>query len=151
MSLRQNKSSKVKNLIFILSILLIPLQVGAASLSPQQIARVQEVKKLLGAVEPRPVDAIVEELSRSRFPEGQLQILEAVAQTYRDMLIEFTDKSKDKKEWLYSMVRLNMAFFQFGGSSEQNDTGLNITIRRKLKKYLSPELLANPKLFYSLE
>jgi len=141
----------MKKVIIILSIVLIPLRLDAAPLSPQQIERVKEAKNLLGPVEPRTTEEIVNELTAARFSEENLQILEAVAQTYRDMLIEYKEATNGKREWLHSVILLNVAFFQFGGSSEQNDTGLNIVIRRKLKKYLSPQLLSNRNLFYALE
>jgi len=139
--------------IFILLILMLtaPLAGFAGTLTPAQINRVTVAKQLLGGADPRTVGAISAELAKSRHTEGDLQILEAVAKTYKEMITEYPQATQSKKEWLHSMVLLNMAFFQFGGNSEANDTGLNITIRRKLKKYLSPELLADPNLFYSLE
>lgn len=141
----------MKKLMVLSLILAIPLQAHAAALNPQQIERIKEAKKLLGSVDPRTVGDISAELSKTRFAEENLQILEAVAQTYRDMILEYEEVTNDKREWLHSMILLNMAYFQFGGSSEQGDTGLNIVIRRKLRKYMSPELMANPNLFYSLE
>ena len=141
----------MKRLFILLLIIGVPVVVHAAPLTQAQIERVKAAKQLLDAADPRTVKEIIEELSQTRFTEGNLQILEAVAQTYRDMLLEYPQAAQGKKEWLHSIIRLNMAYFQFGGSSEQNDSGLNITIRRKLKKYLSPKLLSDPNLFYSLE
>ena len=141
----------MRTLIVLLLIIGIPIGSDAASLSQAQMERVKAAKQLLGAADPRAVEEIADEFSKTRLTEGNLQIFEAVAQTYRDMLLEYPQAAQGKKEWLHSMILLNMAYFQFGGSSEENDSGLNITIRRKLKKYLSPELLADPNLFYSLE
>jgi len=140
----------MKKWIILLLIIGTPLLANADTLSQAQIQRVKTAKGLLGAADPRTAGEIGDELSKGRFTEENLQIFEAIAQTYRDMVVEY-NVGPEKKEWLHSMILLNMAYFQFGGSSEANDTGLNIMIRRKLKQYLSPELLADPNLFYSLE
>jgi hypothetical protein len=123
----------------------------AAALSPKQLERVRSAKTILAEVDERSLQELEKELSATDFPEGHLQILEAVAATYREMLEEYEATTQGRKEWLHSMILLNMAYFQFGGNSEENDTGLNIVIRRKLKKHLSVQLLADPRLFHSLE
>ena len=76
-----------------------------------------------------------------------------MAKTYADIVREINVEGQKKKEWLYSMVCLNMAYLQFGGSQGKSGstTELNRLIRQKLKKYLPPELLKQPGFAYSLE
>ena len=76
-----------------------------------------------------------------------------MAKTYADIVREVNVEGKKKKEWLYSMVCLNMAYLQFGGSQGKSGstTELNRLIRRKLKGYLPPNALKRDGFFYSLE
>ena len=117
-----------------------------------QVERIKQAQHLLAEVELRSTEEIVIDLNQATYPEGQLQILEAVAKTYRDMIHHYDVKTLAKKEWLHSMILLNMAYFQFGGADEdQYATMLNVAIRRKLKSYMSKELTGHPGLFHSLQ
>lgn len=125
--------------------------VSAGTLSQSQVERVKAVRALLAGVDNRTLQDTISELANSKFPEGNLEIMEAIAATYQEMVSEYQVEGQAKKEWLHSMVCLNMAYLQAGGIAERSDTGLNMVIRRKLKKYLSPQLLSDPELFYSVE
>jgi hypothetical protein len=106
----------------------------------------------LADVDKRSAQEIVNDLNAAKSPEGQLQILEAVAQTYRDMAAQYEVTSQARKEWLHSMILLNVAFYQFGGiDDDKSETMLNVAIRRKLKSYFSDDLMNRSGLFYSLD
>lgn len=124
----------------------------AATLSPVQMERLKVAKNFLEQVDTKSLEETKQGFLKNRFIEENLQIYEAVANTYRDMITEYPVETLAKRKWLYSMVLLNLAYFQFGGGdSEENQSGLNIVIRRKLKQYLSTDVLNNPDIFYSLE
>jgi hypothetical protein len=76
-----------------------------------------------------------------------------MAKAYADIVRDQDVVGEKKKEWLYSMVCLNMAYFQFGGTQGPpgSATSLNRLIRRKLKEYLPPSVLKQPGFLYSLE
>ena len=125
---------------------------AAQNLTSAQTERVKTAKLLLGVVDKKSLEQTIKELQGTSYPEGNLQILEAVAKSYVDIIREQNVEGKGKKEWLYSMIQLNMAYFQLGGDpNNREDTSLNLLIRRKLQKYLPAELFTNPKLFHSLE
>lgn len=114
--------------------------------------RIHEIKVLLKNVEGRSKGEIAKGLMATSFPEGNLQIMEAVAQTCSDIAKEYAAEKISKKKWLCSMVQLNMAYLQLEGVQEDgSDTSLNILIRRKLKRHLSPDLLNDPRLVHALE
>ena len=95
----------------------------------------------------------ISELEKTRHPEINLEMKEAMARTYVDIVKEINVQGQKKKEWLYSMVCLNMAYLQFGGSQGKpgSTTELNRLIRQKLKEYLPPNALQQPGYVYSLE
>ena len=140
-----------KTLVIVLFFLMFAVSVHAQP-SSAQLERVMAVRELLQEADNKSLEETLEQLRASTYLEGNLQIMEAVAATYRDMVEEYQVEGQAKKEWLHSIVLLNMAYFQMGGSGEEeNDTGLNIVIRRKLKQYLPADLLADRRLFHSLE
>ena len=118
-------------------------------LPEQALQRVQQYKSMLKDVEPRPAKAIIAELENSDHPMLNLQIKEAMAKTFTDIVREQNVEGEGKRKWLYSMVALNMANLQFGGSSGSNP--LNTMILRKLKKNLPPEVLAQKGFHISLD
>jgi hypothetical protein len=123
-----------------------------AALTPRQIERAKAAHQVLSEVTPGPLNTILEKLEQSSFPEGNLQIMEAVAATYADMAREHDVVELPKKQWLHGMITLNMAYIQLGGEpSQPGDTGLNLLVRRKLMGRLSPGLLSDPRLIHSLE
>jgi hypothetical protein len=122
-------------------------------LTAPEIERVRAVKQLLNGIDRKSLQETIEELEKARQPQINLQLKEAMANTYADIVREINVQGRHKKEWLYSMVCLNMAYLQFGGSqgTSRNATSLNRFIRQKLKKYLPPNALKQPGFFYSLE
>lgn len=118
-------------------------------LPEQVLVRVQQYKLMLKDVEPRPAKAIIAELVNSDHPMLNLQIKEAMAKTFTDIVREQNVEGEGKRKWLYSMVALNMANLQFGGSSGNNP--LNTMILRKLKKNLPPEVLTQKGFHISLD
>jgi len=121
-------------------------------LTPSQIKRLQACVHLLGDVDPQDFEARREGLERGRDTEANLVLLEAVARTYSEIVEEQQVTSQDGKEWLYSMVTLNMGYLQLGGSKvKQRDTALNRLIRQKLKFHIPARMLEDEDLFYPLD
>ncbi len=122
-------------------------------LTAQEIERVKVVKALLYGIDTKSLRETINELEKTRHPQINLQMREAMAKTYTDIVREINVEGQKKKEWLYSMVCLNMAYLQFGGSqgTPGSTISLNRLIRQKLKKYLPPNALKQPRFLYSLE
>src|SRR5262249_36009106 len=120
-------------------------------LSDDDIARVRQVKELLGPVDKKSMRDTILELEKSRKPQLNLELKEAMAKAYADIAREYQITSVARKEWLYSMVCLNMAYLQFSGTaSKEKTTDLNRLIRQKLKQYLPPDIMEQPGFFNSL-
>lgn len=122
-------------------------------LTAQDIQRVKAVKQLLDGVDKESLRQTIDELEKTRYPQINLQIKEAMAKTYTDIAQEFNVTGPKKKEWLYSMVCLNMAYLQFGGDqgNSRNSTDLNRLIRQKLNGYLPLKVLKQYGMIYSLD
>ena len=122
-------------------------------LTASDIERVKAVKVLLYDVDTKSLQETIDELEKTRHLQINLQIREAMAKTYTDIVREINVKGQKKKEWLYSMVCLNMAYLQFGGSQGKSGstTELNRLIRRKLKEYLPPNVSEQPGFIHLLE
>ncbi len=122
-------------------------------LTASQIERVKAAKALLEEVDTKSLSQTIRELERSPHPMTNLEIKEAEAKAYTDIVKEEEVQGQKKKEWLYSMVCLNMAYLQFGGGpgTSRDTTDLNRLIRQKLKKYLPPGLLQQEAVSHSLE
>ncbi len=122
------------------------------SLSSQDIERVKAVKVLLGGVDKKTLPETIHDLEKARRPQIDLELMEAMAHAYTDIVAEINVEGEKKKEWLYSMVCLNMAYLQFGGSQGKSGTTteLNRLIRQKLIKYLPPNALKQRGFVYSL-
>ncbi|MBF0511753.1 MAG: hypothetical protein HQL13_05415 [Candidatus Omnitrophica bacterium] len=123
-------------------------------LTSLQIERVRAVKTILEGVDKKSLSDTIHEIEKNRHPEVSLQMKEAMAQTYADIVREIDVRDKKKKEWLYSMVCLNMAYLQFGGSSKNkpgSTTELNRLIRQKLVKYLPSDIVNSQGFLYVLE
>jgi ABC-type ATPase with predicted acetyltransferase domain len=121
-------------------------------LTEQQIERVRVVKELLGDVDAKSLGATIKELEKTRHPETSLEMKEAMARAYTDIVKEIGVEGQKKKEWLYSMICLNMAYFQFGGTQgpSGSTTELNRLIRKKLIEYLPANFLKQSGVVYSL-
>ena len=121
--------------------------------TPQDIERIRALKALLYGIDTKSLQETLEELKKTQHPQINLQMREAMAKTYTDIVREVNVEGQKKKEWLYSMVCLNMAYLQFGGAqgTPGSTSSLNRLIRQKLKKYLPPNALKQAGFFYSLE
>jgi len=136
-----------------LFILALPLLAQGNDLSPAQIDRVKVCKAKLAEVDQKTFQESVDTLIDSNYPEENLQILEAIANTYADLAAEFQLTDSQKKGELYSLISLNMAYFQFGGQGGGHGSSepLYRRIRNTLKKYVSPELMKDPRLFTNID
>ncbi len=122
-------------------------------LTPQEIERVRVVEELLQGVDKKSLWATVHELEKTRHPQISLQMREAMAKAYADIVREVNVQDPKKKEWLYSMICLNMAYLQFGGSqgAPGSTSELNRLIRQKLKEYLPVAVFNQSGFLYSLQ
>ena len=120
--------------------------------TPRDIERVRVLKEILYGIDTKSLRETIEELEKTRHSQINLQMREAMAKTYADIVREINVEGQKKKEWLYSMVCLNMAYLQFGGSQGKSGstTELNRLIRRKLKEYLPPNALNRDGFFYKV-
>jgi len=122
-------------------------------LTLQQIERIREVKQILDGVDRDSMQKTIRELEKSRHPQVNIEMKEAEARAFTDIVQEINVEGQKKKEWLYSMICLNMAYLQFGGAQGKygTTTELNRLIRQKLKEYLPPDINKQPGFLYSLE
>jgi hypothetical protein len=111
------------------------------------------LKELLAGVDTKPLWKTIDELERSRHPMVNIEMKEAMAKAFIDLSREYNIQEQKKKEWLYSMVCLNMAYLQFAGNQRNSasTTDLNKLIRQKLKEYLPSDILNQPGFIYTLE
>ena len=121
-------------------------------MTAQEIQRVRAVKELLEGIDKKSLQETIDELEKTRKPQINLEMREAMAKAYTDIVRDFNVEGQKKKEWLYSMVCLNMAYLQFGGGQGPSDstTSLNRLIRQELRKYLPPDILKQPGFLYAL-
>ncbi|MBF0504397.1 MAG: hypothetical protein HQL14_04760 [Candidatus Omnitrophica bacterium] len=120
-------------------------------LTAGEIQRVRAFKELLSEVDTKSLPQTITELEKARYPAINLEMREAIAKTYVDIVREQGVTGQKKKEWLYSMVCLNMAYLQFGGGeSPASTSSLNKLILRKLKEYLPSDVLKQPGFSYSI-
>jgi len=122
------------------------------SLTTLQVQQVMQVKKLLEGVDKESLQKTIHELEKTRHPQTSLELREAMAKAYVDIVKEVNVEGQKKKEWLYSMICLNMAYLQFGGSQGNpgSTTELNRLIRQKLKEYLPANIQRQPGFLYTL-
>ena len=122
-------------------------------LTQQDIGRLRVVKELLDGVDKESLRTTIQELDKARHPQINLLMKEAMAKAYVDIVQSEGVQGLSKKEWLYSMICLNMAYLQFGGSSGKrgSTTELNRLIRKKLIQYLPPNALKETGFVYSLD
>ncbi len=122
-------------------------------LSPKQIERVKVCQKVLKDADLKTWRQMAKELSQSPNPEENLQILEAITETYMEIVKEQNVIENRKKAWLYDMIKLNMAYLQLGGLDihARDQSGLNLLIQKKLKDHLPELLKRNKKIFQKIE
>jgi hypothetical protein len=107
-------------------------------LSQEEKARITALKETFLEVEKKTPEQMISTIEKSPYPQINLAIKEAMARAYVDIVREQNVQGQKKKEWLYSMIALNMAYFQFGGDKDSaaGAKNLNKLIRAKLKTYL---------------
>ncbi len=122
-------------------------------LSARQLARVEAAQKMLGAADDRALSTTIDTIEKSPWNEGALEIFEAVAATYNELVRKYQLTDKKAQERLLDKVRMNMAYFQLGGQDVERSSGdnLNIVIRRLLKTHLSAQLRSDRRFFKSLD
>lgn len=135
--------------IFVLVFCLLSAVPAFAQLTPQQLERVKVCHRLLEGAQNKSVQEMSTDIEQMPSPEKHLQILEAVALTYSEIVQEQKIEEQDRREWLHSMIALNMGYLQLGGAGSGDP--MHRMIQRKLKAHLSPALLKDPELFQSLE
>ncbi|MDP2652907.1 MAG: hypothetical protein Q8Q08_02625 [Candidatus Omnitrophota bacterium] len=152
--MRLKSNSGMGMVWFLATALCLPVFADTAErLTASQVERVKVCKQLLQEVDKKFLRQTMDQLEETGYPEENLQILEAVARTYTDIVQEQKIVKLRAKEWLHSMVLMNMAYLQMGGIRESggDQEPLYQMIRRKLTGYLSPELLAHPGIFHPIE
>lgn len=123
-----------------------------ASLTQKDLQRIIRAKALMMDAEKRSADEIRSEFEESGYPQQQLQIYEAIAKTFRDIVADYKENTAEARVRLLDKIRMNMAYFQFGGSKSEKEGGseLNRLIQRKLKEYLPKDIWDDPNVFHSL-
>ena len=126
---------------------------GHRHLTSQEIDRVRQVKELLSGVDTKPLRETIKEIEKSKHPQTNIELQEAMAHAFLDIAKENNVEGIKKKQWLYSMVCLNMAYLQFGGTLGKygSTTELNRLIRQKLIAYLPRNINTQPGFLNSLE
>ncbi len=123
-----------------------------SSLTDEEIDFVKENRALVHEVDPRSLQKTVDELEANDCPAIQAVIFEAMAKSYDDISRENNVADQRKKEWLYSTIKLNMAYLQLtGGNFKGDGDALNRRIRYLLKEYLGPEVLTHPAFFQKVK
>ena len=116
------------------------------------LERIHDAKMLVADLDPRSVEDIFKELNTTSSPEGNLQIYEAVAATFRDLVLGGDAADEAGRKTLYDQIRMNVAFIQLGGNSN-GGSGKRVDrwIRQTLMQYLSQDLIANDDIFHSAD
>jgi hypothetical protein len=123
-----------------------PFAFSKVHLNEQEKARVQSIHEIVSEIEKKSVKQMINEIEKTAYPEVNLIIKEAMAHTYADIVKEENVQGQHKREWLYSMIALNMAYFQFGGDKDSSGGAKNVNklIRYKLKTYLPANIFNRP-------
>ena len=143
----------MKKFFCLILFLLVTIPVFAGNtLAPDEIQRLTKAKSLLADTEDRSVNELVLKFQKTGWPEDYLAIYEAIAFTFRDITKDYKN-DRVARVRLLDKIRMNMAYFQFGGSraEQEGSSELNRLIQRKLKQYLPEDIWFNPAIFHSLE
>ena len=148
--------NKLFGIIFVVTVVFSQATMAQAacrsSLTDEEIDFVKENRALVRGVDPRSLQRTVDELEADDCPAIQALIFEAMAKTYDDISRENSVAEQKKKEWLYSKIKLNMAYLQLTGGNFKGDSDpLNRRIRYLLKEYLGPEVLKHPAFFQKVK
>lgn len=142
-------------LSFIFILLIHTVCVGATfanGLSPTQMDRLKDYKSLIREVDGMGLQEDIRRLEHSGYPEQTLQIMEAMARTYIDLIREQNIEAPADRKWLFSMVQLNMAYMRLAGSPDVQGTNpLNRMIIKKLRSYLPEDLMRHPAFFDAMD
>jgi len=143
---------KLNTLLIILTFLILPQSAQASNGDSEFLARIHHAKMLVADIDPRSVEDISRELHSTSSPQGNLQIFEAVAATYRDLVVNGDIADEAGKKNLYDQIRMNVAFIQFGGNpNTRSGKKIDRWIRQTLMKYLPRKLLKDKDMFYSAD
>lgn len=120
-------------------------------LTPQQVERVKAFKQLIKDVDTKSLQQTIDDVSAMKDPSLELELQEAIARTYADIVQEHKVTEQKTKEWLWSVIKINMAYLQLGGQKDESTNGLHVIIRQKLREYLPSDILRQPGFLYKLE
>lgn len=121
------------------------------TLNQEDIEELTKIKGMVKDVDHKPLAQWIKEVEKTQYPRLNIVIKEAMAKAYVDIVKEQAVVDIKKKEWLYSMVALNMAYLQFGGGDSNHAPDLDRLIRRKLKGYLPAGIVSEQGFHYSLD
>jgi len=143
---------KSNTLLMLILFLMHPLLAHSDNGDSAFLARIHDAKMLVADLDPRSVEDISIELHSTSSPEGNLQIYEAVAATYRDLVVNGDVTDEVGKKNLYDQIRMNVAFIQFGGNpNDRSGKKIDRWIRQTLIKYLPRDLMKDEDMFYSAD
>lgn len=121
-------------------------------LDQEDLKRVRESKPLISQVDQRSLQRMIDELEETDCPPMNAVILEAMAKTFDDIVRDQKITDQEKEDFLYSKIKLNMAYLQLTGGQIKGDKDpLNRLIRFKLKEYLTDDVLTDPRFFHKVE
>lgn len=137
-----------KVLLLIVFLLMTSVVHAQGRLSQEQIERVKAFKSRIAEVDKKTLAKTIAEIERTNDPHMVLQIQEAIAKVYSDIVADQAIKDQQTKEWLYSTVSMNMANIQFGG---RVGGSVNRMITGRLQKALPKGIMDNPNFHVSVE
>lgn len=125
-------------------------QAGRA-LSAKDMDRLKAVKEVLRDVDTKTLNQTIADLERTGYPALNLKLREAMAQAFTDIVEEQKVVGRSKKQWLYSMITLNMAYLQMvgGPNIDAKTQPIDKLIRRKLVNYLPENIYQQPGFMFS--
>ncbi len=137
--------SVVARCVYVLFLSASPLFAGG-TLSSHDIDRLKAIKHMTVEVDKKSLPQTIAQLEAMPYPRVQVEIQEAMAHTYAELIKEQSVSGLRKREWLYSMITLNMAYLQFVGPKEvrRDEEALNTMIREKLKQHLPADIFKHP-------
>ncbi len=141
----------MKKILWLILFVLIasPAYSKGSKLSAEQVERVKVFKAQIAEVDKKTLAKTITEIERTNDPHMVLQIQEAIAKVYSDIVADQAIKDQATKEWLYNTVSMNMANIQFGGRVGGNPVNQMITGR--LQKALPKGIMDNPNFHVSVE
>ena len=122
-------------------------------LTSEEIERLKECKRLMQDADETSFAEALATIEKSPYPHDSLQLLEAAAETYTEIVKEQNIIEQKRKEFLLTKINFNMAYLQLAGvdTEQQQDTALNKMIRWKLRQHILSSLKEHSPLFNPLE